>query len=206
MFTAGLLDLRGLLGMFPRLALATKIAQVRRFHHWELVFADVFYGGGRAEDASGGFDMILGNPPWVKIERKEREVLGDFDPELMIRKTSGPYVRSQRKHITESIEKGRESLLTHICECDSLQEFFGSTQNYALLKGLIANLFKCFLPQSWMISNYLGISALLHPDGVYEDPRGGGLDLKSTVAFGLIFNSITSDDYFRKFIIAQHSA
>ena len=170
----GLLDLEGLLGTFPRLALADRIAQVRRFHHWELVFADVFYGSERAEYVSGGFDVILGNPPWVKIERKEREVLGDFDPRLMIRKTSGTNVRSQRMHITQSIESCKTSLLTHICECDSLQMFIGSIQNYELLGGLRTNLYKCFLPQSWMVSNRLGISALLHPEGVYDDPRGGG--------------------------------
>ena len=172
---AGLLDLNGLLGMLPRLSLADRISQVRRFHHWELVFADVFYGRERDESASGGFDVILGNPPWVKVERKEQDVLGDFDPKLMIRKASAPNVRSQRIYITETVEKCRESLLVHICECDSLQKFLGSTQNYALLAGLITNLYKCFLPQSWMVSNCLGITALLHPESVYEDPNGGGL-------------------------------
>ena len=171
----GLLDLEGLLGMFPRLALANRIAQVRKFHHWELVFADVFYGVGRAENASGGFDVILGNPPWVKVELKEREVLSDFDPKLIIRKTSGQYVRQQRMNIAESIEKGRESLLSHCCKCESLQSYLCSTQNYPLMKGQKSNLFKCFLLQVWMVSNCFGISALLHPEGVYEDPNGGGL-------------------------------
>ena len=170
----GLLDFDGLLETLPRLALVDGLACNRRFHHWELVFADVFYGSGRAEQNFGGFDVILGNPPWVQIERKEREVLGDFDPKLMIRKTSGPYVRSQRMQITESIGDCRESLLTHICECDSLKTFFGSAQNYPLLRGLKANLYRCFLPQAWMVSNGFGVAALLHPEGVYEDPRGGG--------------------------------
>ena len=172
---AGLLDIEGLLGVFPRLKLADRVANEQEFHHWELVFADLFYDNGPNGDRSGGFDVVLGNPPWVKVVRREKEVLSDFDPKLMIRKTSAPYIRSQRTHIVGSIEKCRESLLTHICECDSLQSFFGSTQNYALLRGLITNLFKCFLPQSWMVTNWLGISALLHPEGVYEDPRGGGI-------------------------------
>ena len=170
----GLLDLDSLLGTLPRLALVDRIARDRPFHHWELVFADVFYGSGRVDHASGGFDVTLGNPPWVRIKHKEREVLSDFDPKLIIRKTSATYAHSQRIQITESNEKCRESLLVDICECDSLQKFFGSTQNYALLAGLKTNLYKCFLPQSWMISNYLGISALLHPESVYEDPMGGG--------------------------------
>ena len=171
---AGLLDIKGLLGVFPRLELADRIANEQKFHHWELVFADLFYDNGPNDNPSGGFDIVLGNPPWVKVVRREKEVLSDFDPQLMIRKASVPYIRSQRMRIMESVEKCRESLLTHIRESDSLQNFFGSTQNYSLLRGLITNLFKCFLPQSWMVTNSIGISALLHPDSVYEEPRGGG--------------------------------
>ena len=43
----------------PRLDLAAKIAEQNHFMHWELEFADLF-----AE--RGGFDLIIGNPPWIK--------------------------------------------------------------------------------------------------------------------------------------------
>ena len=36
-----------------------------------------------------------------------------------------------------------------------------------------ANLYKCFLPQGWMIGNLYGFCAFLHPDGIYDDPNGG---------------------------------
>ena len=45
----------------PRLALAAAVAERMRFHHWELAFPEVF-----AE--RGGFDLIVGNPPWVLVE------------------------------------------------------------------------------------------------------------------------------------------
>ena len=38
-----------------------------------------------------------------------------------------------------------------------------------------ANLYKCFLPISWSICNARGVIGLLHPEGVYDDPRGGKL-------------------------------
>ena len=37
------------------------------------------------------------------------------------------------------------------------------------------NLFKCFLPQAWTYGNKNGVSAFIHPDGVYDDPKGGAL-------------------------------
>ena len=44
----------------PRLRLVQRIADRHRFFHWELEFADIF-----AE--RGGFDLVLGNPPWIPV-------------------------------------------------------------------------------------------------------------------------------------------
>ena len=52
------------------------------------------------------------------------------------------------------------------------QQFLGDVQNYPLLGGMKPNLYKCFVcTSSWgHCSPELGSVALLHPDGVYEDP------------------------------------
>lgn len=44
-----------------------ELADEHRFFHWHLEFPDVFEGG------EGGFDCVLGNPPWKKIKITERE-------------------------------------------------------------------------------------------------------------------------------------
>ena len=170
---AGLLDLSILLETIPRLALVTRSALKHCFHHWELVFADIFYR--KPDDRDAGFDIVLGNPPWVRVDKRELQVLSSFDPLLYLRKHSARHVRSQRVIITESISKCKESLLDHLCVCDSLQGFLGATQNYALLSGLRTNLFKCFITQTWVIKNHRGVTALLHPEGVFDDPRGRAL-------------------------------
>ena len=46
-------------------AIVTDTARAFGFFHWPVEFASVF--------ASGGFDVVLGNPPWEKVELKERE-------------------------------------------------------------------------------------------------------------------------------------
>jgi methylase of polypeptide subunit release factors len=35
-----------------------------RFHHWELVFPEIFF-------KANGFDLVIGNPPWVLPEFNE---------------------------------------------------------------------------------------------------------------------------------------
>ena len=57
---------------FPWLATVTEIAQAQGFFHWELRFAQVF--------ADGGFDLQLGNPPWVRPDWDENVVLAERDP------------------------------------------------------------------------------------------------------------------------------
>ncbi len=46
----------------------------RRFFHWPLAFPEVF--------ASGGFDVVLGNPPWERIKLQEEEFFAARDPEI----------------------------------------------------------------------------------------------------------------------------
>ena len=76
----GMLDLDRLFEQLPRLKFVDELANRRHFHHWELAFADVFYAEHADGRPRGGFDLVLGNPPWIKVEWKEAGVLGDFDP------------------------------------------------------------------------------------------------------------------------------
>lgn len=69
----GRVNLDQLCLLFPRLQTAKEIAEKNHFFHWELEFADVFAD-------NGGFDLILGNPPWIKIQWQEEGVLSDYNP------------------------------------------------------------------------------------------------------------------------------
>lgn len=47
---------------------------------WELAFPQVFFGPDGQPRDDGGFDAVIGNPPWDKIKPNERECLAEFDP------------------------------------------------------------------------------------------------------------------------------
>ena len=169
----GMLDLDKLFEQFPRLKFVDEMAGRRRFHHWELVFADLFYGRNGDGGERGGFDLVLGNPPWIKVEWKEAGVLGDFDPSLALRKHSAVELTRGRDEAFERLAGLREAWISDVEDSEATQAFLNATQNYPALAKQQTNLFKCFLPQAWMIRREYGVAGFLHPEGIYDDPKGG---------------------------------
>ncbi|WP_434692070.1 Eco57I restriction-modification methylase domain-containing protein [Hungatella sp. SB206] len=149
----------------PRLNLAYEIAEQNKFMHWELEFAKLF-----AE--RGGFDLVIGNPPWIKMEWNEQAVLSDTHPMFAVKKLTATQTISHREEALGSLT----TRALYFMEYESLsgtQSFLNAIENYADLKGQQTNLFKCFLPQAWQFTSTSGVSAFVHPDGVYDDPKGG---------------------------------
>lgn len=158
-------DLAALCERNPRLQLAKEIANTNKFMHWELEFADLF-------EERGGFDLVIGNPPWIRLEWNEQATLSDRHPLFVVKDYTAAQTNSKRHEVLTSVD----TKMLFFDEYESTtgsQNFLNAGQNYPELVGMKANLYKCFLPQTWMICNQYGVSAFLHPDGVYDDPKGG---------------------------------
>ena len=65
-----------------------KYADRYHFFHPMLEFIEVFW-------LRDGFDIICGNPPWIKLEFNEANIISDKYPEVAIRKVSAPDVRQR---------------------------------------------------------------------------------------------------------------
>ncbi|HEY9619824.1 MAG TPA: hypothetical protein V6C78_05615 [Crinalium sp.] len=166
--TWGYVDLKKLKLFYPRLQVVEQIAEQHWFFHWELEFADIFL-------QRGGFDLMVGNPPWIKVEWSESGVLGDADPLVILRNLSASALAEKREQAFEGNPRLRQLYLLEYEDAEGTQNFLNALQNYPLLKGVQTNSFKCFLPQAWMFSRSSGVSGFLHPEGVYDDPNGGRL-------------------------------
>lgn len=164
----GVLQRKKLFAALPRLAIVDDIVKAQRFFHWDLEFSDIF-----AE--RGGFDLMLGNPPWLKVEWEEAGILGDFEPEFILRKLSASKLTTLRNQILDSIPPLEHAWRNEYEGCEGTQNFLNARQNYSVLAGQKANLYKCFLPLAWRLGSVNGISGFLHPEGIYDDPNGGPL-------------------------------
>ncbi|WP_290436898.1 class I SAM-dependent DNA methyltransferase [Aeromonas caviae] len=165
---SGVLQRNKLFAALPRLQLVDEITRAQRFFHWDLEFSDLF-----AE--RGGFDLMLGNPPWLKVEWQEAGVLGDFEPEFVLRKLSASKLTTLRDEAFEQYPALEAAWRSEYEGCEGTQNFLNALQNYPVLAGQKANLYKCFLPLAWRLGANKGVSGYLHPEGIYDDPSGGPL-------------------------------
>lgn len=153
--------------MESRLRIANRVAEQQHFFHWELEFADVF-------EERGGFDLVIGNPPWIKMEWNEQAVLGDQQPLFAVKKFSASQSIKYRARELES----RKTYQLYLGEYEGTigqQSFLNAVQNYPSLKGQQTNLFKCFFPQGWLFARDKGVTAFVHPKSVFDDPLGSPL-------------------------------
>ncbi|MFM4903159.1 Eco57I restriction-modification methylase domain-containing protein [Aeromonas hydrophila] len=162
----GVLQRKQLFALLPRLKLVDEIASTQRFFHWDLEFSDLFA-------KRGGFDLMLGNPPWLKVEWQEAGVLGDFEPEFVLRKLSASNLVKLREQTFARIPALEQAWRAEYESCEATQNFLNALQNYPVLKGTQTNLYKCFLPQAWRLGANQGVAGFLHPEGIYDDPKGG---------------------------------
>jgi hypothetical protein len=58
----------------PLEARAVDLTREARVFHWPLEFPDIM--------AAGGFDVVLGNPPWERIKLQEQEFFASREPEI----------------------------------------------------------------------------------------------------------------------------
>lgn len=146
-----------------RLAIANQIAREQKFQHWELEFADIFV-------ENGGFDLMIGNPPWVKVWWNEQGIASEFSPLFAIRNATASEVASKRADLLKNTIYV-DSLTSEYVKVAGVQSFVGSAQNYASLKGADMNLFKYFVPQAAMLSNNDGIFAFVHPTAIFDETK-----------------------------------
>ncbi|MCX7175437.1 MAG: class I SAM-dependent DNA methyltransferase [Proteobacteria bacterium] len=151
---------------FPRVVTVEAIAKQRRFMHWELTFADVFA-------KRGGFDLVLGNPPWLKVTWNEAGILGETNPLVAIRKLSATELAQQRSDAFAQYPILQADWTAELEEAEAMQNYLNAQQNYPLLRGMISNLYKCFMPVGWALASKHGVVGYLHPQGPYDDPNGG---------------------------------
>lgn len=143
---------------YPWFTVADEVADKHGFFHWELDFAHIF-----ASDA-GGFDLQLGNPPWVRPEWDEPGVLAELDPwfELTSNENVSIEQRDERRRDVLSGDSAQSFYLDCLTSQCAMATFLSSPAAYDLLVGTRVDLYRGFMIQSWRNAGPWGAVGLLH--------------------------------------------
>ena len=163
----GFVDVQKLKAEFERLQQVEAVAKRIRPLHWDLEFADLL--------AHGGFDLFLGNPPWLRIDWSETGLLSEEEPLLSIRSLSAKQVKDARDSLLSSRVSLKAAYLEEHEEASGAQTYLGSDQSYPLVAGSKNNLYKCFISLPWRLSGPGATAGYVHPESIYDDPLSSRL-------------------------------
>ncbi len=134
---------------------------------WELEAPEVFL-------ERGGFDLVIGNPPWLKLQWNEQGILEEMEPRLALDGVSASDAAKRRLTMLTNSARVAEYLI-EAGRVEGPQAFLNAPSNYLLLAGVQPNLYKCFLVRAWSLSAAWGVTSMIHQDGLFDDPKGGAL-------------------------------
>lgn len=144
-----------------------KVARREGFFHWELEFGPVF--------AVGGFQLQVGNPPWVRPTWEDDIVLAETDPWFGVTERWSEPEFVQRRAAVLSNPSTTSAYTAEVASYEGLNGMLGSTTLRPLLRGIQTNLYMHFMDTVWRHSAGHGIASLLHPESHFLDPKAGRL-------------------------------
>nr|WP_291837883.1 hypothetical protein [Candidatus Microthrix sp.] len=151
----------------PWLAVACDAALREGAWHWDLEFAPAF--------AKGGFDLQVGNPPWVRLDWAEDVVLAEHDPWWGVTEKAPAKVLRDRRAKTLRGQTPQFAYVGELASATGVVGLLRSPVERPSLAGLRTNLYVVFMDTTWRHTWGRGVVGLLHPEGHFVDPSGGTL-------------------------------
>lgn len=151
----------------PWLQKAEQIAQQHGFFHWELDFATVF--------SRGGFDLQVGNPPWVRPRGDVEALLAEFDVWWTLAHKPSQAAKNERRTRTLETPGAHEFVTDGSTDVVCLAEFVRNVTTYPLISGTQPDLYRCFMEQTWKHVSAAGIVGLIHPETHFTDQKAVAL-------------------------------
>ena len=148
------------------LTVVQEVAEAQGFFHWELDFATVF--------ARGGFDLQVGNPPWVRPRTDVAGLLSEGDPWWSLSNKPSVAAKNERMPRTLARPGVLRTVLDGTAEIIVLSELLSDPTAYPLLSGQ-PDLYRAFMCQVWSHQNDQGISCLIHMETHFTDAKTPGL-------------------------------
>jgi hypothetical protein len=152
-----------------------RVARQYRFLHWHLAFPDVFRlpkrgeaPGNRETGWSGGFDVVLGNPPWELLLFREQEFFANTRPDIASAATG-----AARKRLIRRLQAEDQSLYERYLAAarlaDGTRTFLQNSGRFPLTGRGRTNTYGLFAELMASILRTQGRAACIVPTGIATD-------------------------------------
>ncbi|MGQ9834338.1 MAG: Eco57I restriction-modification methylase domain-containing protein, partial [Candidatus Villigracilaceae bacterium] len=137
-----------------------RLSRSANFFHWPLEFAEVM--------TRGGFDCVLGNPPWERIKLQEEEFFASRDPQIAaaLNKAARERMIKQLRQTNPALAQDFENA-RHAAECSS--KFVRKAQRYPLTAVGDVNTYALFAEHFRSLMNAQGRAGVIVPTGIATD-------------------------------------
>jgi hypothetical protein len=172
---------KSLLGVVPRtdrdretasrfaalLSRAKTLIVEENFFHWQVAFPGVWTAWENVERV-GGFDAVIGNPPWDRIKLQEVEWFAARKPDIAKAETG-----AKRKTLIEALEKAKDPLFKDYERAtaraaDGLR-MARTCGEFPLLSAGDVNIYSLFVEKAFRLAKADGMVGLLTPSGIASD-------------------------------------
>jgi hypothetical protein len=149
-------------GKPPALTVTTveDLARQYRFFHWHLQFPQVF--------GKGGFDLVLGNPPWERVKLQEQEFFAPRSPEI----ANAPNAAA-RKRLIVKMSQEQPQLWQEWClasrKAEGEAHMLRQSGRYPLCGKGDVNTYALFAEHNCAIPSQLGRAGFIVPAGIVTD-------------------------------------
>jgi hypothetical protein len=144
----------------PLLARANQFGSEHPFFHWPLEFADVF--------SAGGFDVVLGNPPWEQMQLDPREFFAHRAPEV----ANAQHMAARNRAIAQ-LKQLMPALFSEFSTAvranEKQQSFIHSSGRFPLTSYGRLNSAPLFAELARPLTNPEGRAGLVLPSGIATD-------------------------------------
>ncbi|MFF5857736.1 Eco57I restriction-modification methylase domain-containing protein [Streptomyces sp. NPDC012751] len=145
-----------------------------RFFHWHLEFPEVFavpesgVGVQPGTGWSGGFNAVVGNPPWDQIQLDAREFFATREPEITAATST-----SARNKMIRTLEEARPELFSEFMaaqrENDGIKHFAHESGRFPLSAFGRLNTYSLFAESARFLTSPTGRSGQIIPTGIATD-------------------------------------
>jgi hypothetical protein len=140
-----------------------RITRRYNFFHWHLAFPEVF-----PPNRAGGFDVVLGNPPWERIKIQEKEWFASRNPEIANARNA-----SERGRMIRNMEESDPSVYKAFLEdkrkAEGESHFARTSGSYPLTGRGDVNTYPLFAELGRSVQSPNGRMGMILPSGIATD-------------------------------------